>query len=379
MERVSPGIDWVSFRFTHRYPGRLPAMLTDALIRKLPDPDKDRLIADGGRLGLYLRVRASGKRTWITRRRVAGVWRVETLGDWPALTALNARRTASTAETRKAAPLTFATAADDFYAQAIEPTYRGAAMETKAYLTRDCASLLSRRLDRVTQSDVVSLIRAKAATAPNAAAKMLAIVKQFFAWCQLGELIDHNPVASLTNKALKIPAPKPRERKLSDDELRALWAMPDEPYGRLLRFALLTGGRIGEAIQFSPDQVEGDLWTIAMTKNGKAHTVPLCSTAAALAEAGWPKRDYQSLYSHLASRGITWRPHDLRRTAATRMREAGVAIDAIEAVLNHTPTRLLRTYQQPDLLPAMRDALTRLDLAVAKVLSRESARGKVAA
>jgi site-specific recombinase XerD len=126
---------------------------------------------------------------------------------------------------------------EDFYKQAIEPTYRNAPMETKAYLTRDCAPLLSRRLDRVTQADVVTLIRAKTTAAPNAAAKMLAIVKQFFAWSQLGGLIDHNPVAGLTGKVLKIPPQQPRERKLSDDELRALWAMPDEPYGRLLRFA----------------------------------------------------------------------------------------------------------------------------------------------
>ena len=343
-------------------------MLTDALIRKLPDPDKDRLIPAGTRDGLYLRLRATGKRTWVTRRRVDGAWRVETLGDWPVLTALNARRNASVAETRLAAVVTFGDAVEDFYEQAIEPTYRSSPLETKAYLVRDCASLLTRRLDRVTQADVVKLIRAKTAEAPNAAAKMLAIVKQFFAWCLLGGLIAVNPVAGLTAKALKIPAQQPRERKLSDDELRALWAMP-EPYGCLLRFALLTGGRIGEAIKFEPDQVEGDRWTIELTKNGKPHTVPLSATAAALADAGWPTRSYEALWSHLVSRGIQWRPHDLRRTAATRMREAGVSVEAIEAVLNHTPPKLLRTYQQPDMLPAMRDALVRLDAAIARVVA----------
>ena len=128
---------------------------------------------------------------------------------------------------------------------------------------------------------------------------------------------------SKAGKALKIPAQQPRERKLSDDELRALWAMP-EPYGRLLRFALLTGGRIGEAMQFEPEQLVGDLWTIAMTKNGRPHTVPLCPAAAALAKEGWPKRTYEALWSHLVARGIQWRPHDLRRTAATRCPRAKV-------------------------------------------------------
>jgi integrase len=342
---------------------------SDAQIRALPNPDKDKLIHIGGREGLYLRVRTSGKRTWVTRRRIDGAWRVETLGDFPALTLFNARRTASLAETRQTGATTFGEAVEDFYKQAIEPTYRSAPGETKAYLVRDCRPLLTHRLDRITQTDIVKLIRAKTADAPNAAAKMLAIVKQFFAWCQLGGLIEVNPVAALTAKALKIPAQQPRERKLSDDELRSLWAMP-EPFGPVLRFALLTGGRIGEAIQFESGQIEGDLWTIPMTKNGKPHTVPLGPSAAALAKIGWPARTYEAVWSHIVSRGIKWRPHDLRRTAATRMREAGVAVEVIEAVLNHTPAKLLRTYQQPDMLPAMRDALKRLDAAVSAIVTQ---------
>ena len=344
-------------------------MLTDAQIRKLTDPDRDQLIPAGDRNGLYLRVRTTGKRTWVTRRRVGGAWRVDTLGDWPVLTALNARRMANTVETRQAAAVTFGEAVESFYLEAIEPKYRSSPLETKAYLVRDCAGLQSRRLDRVTQADIVALVRAKTATAPNAAAKMTAIIKQFFAWCQLGGQIETNPVAGLTPRALRIPAQQPRERKLSDDELRALWRMPDEPYGRLLKFCLLTACRVGEAIQFEPGQVTCDLWTIPMTKNGRPHTVPLSPTAAALAEAGWPHRSYKSIHAHCVATGIGWRPHDLRRTAATRMRAAGVGSDTIEAVLNHSPARLLRTYQQPDMLPAMRDALARLDVAVAAIVT----------
>jgi integrase len=142
-----------------------------------------------------------------------------------------------------------------------------------------------------------------------------------------------------------------------------------EPYGPLLRFALLTGGRIGEAIQLEPEQVTGELWTIPITKNGRPHTLPLTPTAAALAAAGWPKRGYQALFSHLVMLGVSWRPHDLRRTAATRMIEAGVSSDAVESVLNHSRAKLLRTYQQADPLPAMRDALARLDRAIAAVVT----------
>lgn len=336
-------------------------MLTDAQIRKLATPERDQLIPAGNRDGLYLRVRATGRRTWVTRRRINGAWRVETLGDWPALTALNARRMANTAEVRQAAAVTFGTAVEDFYSEVIEPRYRSKPLETKAYLARDCAKLHALRLDRVTRADVVGVIRAKAAHAPNAAAKLLAIVKQFFGWALLGGLIQHDPTAGLTARALLIPAQQPRERKLTDEEVRALWAMPDEPYGRLLRFCLLTGCRIGEALQFEPEQIVGDLWTIPVTKNGKPHTVPLTPSAAALAALGWPRRSYEAVWSYFALKGIGWRPHDLRRTAATRMRAAGVSPDAIESVLNHSAPRLHRHYQQADPLPAMRLALLELE------------------
>ncbi len=344
-------------------------MLTDALIRKLPDSDVDRLIPAGNRTGLYLRARASGRRTWVIRRRIGGAWRIETLGDWPQVTALNARQRATTSTPKKARPLSFGDAAETFYLEAILPKYRNSPGETKAYLTRDCAAICGRRLDAVTRADIAKIIRTKAVDAPNAAAKLLAVVKKFTAWAQLGELIEDDPCIGLTGKRLGIPSPRPRERKLSDAELVALWQIEDEPYGSLLRFAFLTGSRIGEAMQFDASQVEGDVWRIPMTKNGRPHSVPLSPTAAALAKAGWPARGYQALFSFCVARGITWRPHDLRRTAATRMREAGVASDVIEAVLNHAPPRLQRTYQLPNMLPVMRDALAKLDEAVGVVVS----------
>lgn len=108
---------------------------------------------------------------------------------------------------------------------------------------------------------------------------------------------------------------------------------------------------------------------LKITNNGRPHTDPLSPTAAALGNAGWSARKYESVYAYVVARSIGWRPHDLRRTAATRMREVGVSSEAIEAVLNHSPDRLLRTYHSPACMPAMRDALVRLDTAIAEVLA----------
>src|SRR5688500_3341727 len=99
-------------------------MLTEAGIKRLPRPERDQLIPCGNRDGLYLRVRAAtGRKTFLLRRRVDGAWRVETLGDWPKLTLLNARRSASKAPAATAAE-TFETAAKSFYSEVIEPHYR---------------------------------------------------------------------------------------------------------------------------------------------------------------------------------------------------------------------------------------------------------------
>jgi hypothetical protein len=39
-----------------------------------------------------------------------------------------------------------------------------------------------------------------------------------------------------------------------------------------------------------------------------------------------------------------WTPHDLRRTLSTGLRKLGVLPHVVEAVLNHLPDKLVRTY-----------------------------------
>lgn len=51
-----------------------------------------------------------------------------------------------------------------------------------------------------------------------------------------------------------------------------------------------------------------------------------------------------------------WRPHDLRRTMASRMQELAIAPQVIEKCLNHKLEGILAVYQQADLLPERRAA-----------------------
>jgi integrase len=334
------------------------------MIKALQAHERDLLIAAGDRLGLYLRVRAAtGRKMWVIRRRVGGAWRVETIGEWPKMSARAAQAAAAGSTGAPERAVTFREALPDFKREVIAVRYQAAPREVAAYLERDCVSLHSRRLDRIRAADIAAVVTAKAAT-PNAATKLLVIVKQFFGWAVLTGRLTVDPAAGLTAKRLHIAAYEPRERTLTADEVRALWAVPDEPYGRLLRFTLLTACRIGEAIAYRPSQLAGDVWTIPVTKNGRPHSLPLSVSALELVDEGWPRRTYEALHSWFQASGVDWRPHDLRRTAATMMRDAGVEIVTIEAALNHTPPRLVRTYQRPDMLPAMRDAVVRLEATV---------------
>src|SRR5512132_1687096 len=103
-------------------------MLTDAKIGKLPHVED--LIPCGDRLGLYLRTRATGRRTFVLRRRVAGQWTVETFKpDWPRLSLLNARRRAGATKPKIGTADTFSDAADRFCRDHIDKHYRSSAKE----------------------------------------------------------------------------------------------------------------------------------------------------------------------------------------------------------------------------------------------------------
>jgi integrase len=52
----------------------------------------------------------------------------------------------------------------------------------------------------------------------------------------------------------------------------------------------------------------------------------------------------------------TFTPHDLRRTAATRMNSIGVAPHVVEKILNHSVQGLMATYNRADYAKERMDA-----------------------
>jgi integrase len=150
-----------------------------------------------------------------------------------------------------------------------------------------------------------------------------------------------------------------------------------------LQIRFLTAQRGGEVIKMRWCDLDLDAgwWTIPgeYAKNGRAHRVPLVPEAIAIIKAqgertaqqqkkvddphvhekqtdfvfvgsGASVRDRAKKAPSRIARalGIEFRGHDLRRTAATKMAEAGVPRHHISAVLNHVEAgaRITRVYDR---------------------------------
>lgn len=185
------------------------------------------------------------------------------------------------------------------------------------------------------------------------------------------------------------PTGEPRQRVLSDEEIRVLIADwlprgPDAParssFGAIFALCLLTGARRSEIAELRYDEIDLDRGVITLSadrsKGGRETYVCLSSIALRIL-AAWPRFDGEIVFPverprtspgqggdrpGRSGRGFVsgfsraaedcrkrtgteaWTIHDLRRTCATGMQRAGVAPHIIEAALNHAAPRLARTY-----------------------------------
>jgi integrase len=166
-------------------------------------------------------------------------------------------------------------------------------------------------------------------------------------------LVEHNPVIG-TRKPV---GNKPRERVLSDEELVAIWnACRDDDYGRIIRLCILLAARRSEigGMAWSEVDLERAVWTLpsARSKNDRKHVLPLMPMALAIIRSMARLASRDQLFGVYASGGFQgwdkgkialdarsgisdWTPHDLRRTAATRMADIGVQPHIIEEILGH--------------------------------------------
>jgi integrase len=225
-----------------------------------------------------------------------------------------------------------------------------------------------RRVQDMTRRDIRTLVDRKADTAPIMANRILARVSRLFSFAVERDWIEANP-------ALRIVKPgdeKSRDRVLSRDELRELWtalhqteakaadgkALPrlSQTLNDAFIVMLLTAQRCGEVCRMEWGEVDltTGWWTIPgdVSKNHDPHRVPLTPPALEVLQRRRFGADDLYVFSNhrqacvsarakkaasTLSKGLSFefRAHDLRRTAASFMGEAGVDRFHIAHVLNH--------------------------------------------
>jgi integrase len=236
-------------------------------------------------------------------------------------------------------------------------------IETRRYLTQHFKALHNIPLNQIRRVDVANVLsEIKSPAVHNRARSTLST---FYAWAIGRGWCDVNPVVG-TNKA---EGETERKRVLSDTENAAVWLAADKAngYGTILKLLLLTGCRENEIGGLKWSEVDLNARVIrlpgARTKNKQDHTVPLSDLAASLL-AGVTKREgYEHVFGRTVAAGFAgwsvskkkfdeivkldhWTVHDLRRTVRTGIDKLGTLPHICEAVLNHLPPKLVRTYNQ---------------------------------
>jgi integrase len=341
--------------------------------------------------GLALRVSRSGLRSW-THHFTWGGKRVRmTFGTYPATSLVTARTRADEARGHLEA-------GKDPRSLARKPeTLRTICEE---YLQRDGANLRSRpsreatltRLvypklgDRpigdIRRSDIVRLLdNVEDERGPVMADLTLAIVRKIMNWHASRSDDFRSPI--VRGMARTKPKERARERTLTDDEIRAVWAASEGVFGRYVRFLLLTATRRNEAARMTYGEVRDGVWTIpAARMKGKAeHVVPL--SPAALAVMGAGPSPFVFTMGTEALNGFSkykrefdnacgvkgWTLHDLRRTARSLMSRAGVLPDVAERCLAHTIGGVRGIYDRHEYLEEKRRAFEALAAQIERIVN----------
>ena len=136
---------------------------------------------------------------------------------------------------------------------------------------------------------------------------------------------------------------RPREGRARMSDIPRIWwagdSMP-EPWGRLMRFYLITGVRNAEAfdgyVEDGDFVIEGEF-----TKNGETHRLPMTDKMSIVYDEGFGDiRHGRGVTKYLERRtGIHLTPHDFRRTFAGICEMAGVPSHSIGALLNHNQSK----------------------------------------
>jgi len=405
--------------------------LTDRFIRGLAPPAEGRLeVWDKHTQNLVLRLTPNAVATWCVRCRTKDGKRTRPrIGSWPTMGLSEARKRAramlveieagadpvaerEAAEAERIARQGLPTVAERLAqwqaakADRWSPTY---AADVARFCAKEIAPRLGKRVLEDTQRvDWTSLVADKREQSQSSAGNLYRIASAFLGFAEAHGWVDR-PLLPRKGASVLAPPVRPRERVLTDEELRSVWVGADSlpPKARaFVRLLTMTAARRTEVADIATGEVDlnAGRWSIPATraKNRRAITLPLHPLLLAELRAVWPThgdragpgwkllgsiagsglRGYSKLKLRLdAASGVTdWDYHDLRRSARTGLARLGVPDQHAEAALNHISSRsaLVRVYDRHPYREEAVAALSRWQAHVATLVSEQPSADVVA-
>lgn len=357
--------------------------LTDLAVKKLNHPDKGQVdYFDTQTQNFGVRCSMKSKSFFVllgdrkNRKR-------KTIGRYPDMSLSDARKQAKQVMAADAelppAPIYDYLTVRDAYLEDCRKRLRGSTLEGyELYLGK---ITFAGKIADVTQGKVIKAIENYTAS-PSSQNYAFTTFKVFFNWAMRRQYINQNPLAAL-NRPHKS---KPRERVLSDEELKTLLTYTRENRDRfndIVTLLVLTGQRKNEIAQLKWSEIDDDklVFPPERTKNKREHIVPLGDMALELLHSieggenyvfGTPVSDVPfSGWSRAQRRllketGIAhFTLHDLRRTFSTIHAKIGTPIHVTEKLLNHssgTISGVAAVYNRHSYWDEMRHAMLAIEL-----------------
>lgn len=354
--------------------------LTDITIKALKAPANGVIVyADDTLSGFGVRVSSGGTKSYVLthgpRRTRETIGRVNVLKLADAREAAKLRLAEYTLGRIKPLSITWDGALNEFLAEKTLKLKDRTLEDYTYYLNRHFRYGVT-KLDELSPHDIAASIK-KLNNRPGTQLYAYAVLRTFMRWAHRKHYVDRNPMERMQNPQRYIP----RQRVLTDDELRRVWCSAgDDTFGRIVKLLTLTGQRKGEITNLTGGMIGENTITLpaSLTKNGRQHTIPLGQMTKSLLDPIPPQNSYFFLasgkttpfngYSVCKAKldkrsGVSgWTLHDLRRTFASGLAGQGVQLPVIERLLNHIAGSfggIVGVYQRYDFMSEMREAIVR--------------------
>jgi integrase len=375
---------------------------TDNGVAKLKPRPKAYIVPVADVPGLFVRVLPTGGKSFLVIAKAPNGKQVWKKLDNTALSVSDAQERGREALKRikagetLAPPESFQAVSDEWFRRHVEAKGLRSKLKIRRALDTHILPIWgSRGVATIKRRDVAKLLDGVEDNAgPVAADFVLSVIRNIFNWQQARDDDFLSPVVQGMRRSN--PSDRARDRILSDDEMRAVWARASEcgSFGALVKLLLLTGQRREKvaAMRWQDVSLDGT-WSIPNEDREKGNAEELVFPKMALAILEPLPRFDKNPYvfagrgnSHLSGyskakaefdkglKGVElWQLHDLRRTARSLMSRAGIRPDIAERVLGHAIKGVERTYDRHKYRDEKAHALKALAGLIETVLAKQNA------